>query len=235
MGRILCLAICCLLLCSCSPYVRRTIVSDDGTVQRYPYAYGKFCGPGYPKGLETQSKLQTRWPPMDDIDALCYAHDQCFRASNTSQVGCDSVLLDMLVASQSKYRAKGCWNDATNMSIAFFAKPYGTGYTKDDAYSSWAGQWLVGLPSSIGWATLKAPLLPFLKNSQEGTCNLAEVSNPEPIIEEFLRRYSEDAKKYGRPEIEIPFGPVEPLVKPLPDATWELPHEESKSLPPIGG
>lgn len=215
MSRVWCLALCTLLLCGCSPYVRRNIVNDDGTVQRYPYAYGKFCGPGYPKDLETQAKLQTRWPPMDDMDALCYAHDQCFRASNTSQVGCDSVLLEMLIASQSKYQAKGCWNDATNMTIAFFAKPYGTGHTKQDAYSSRVGQWLISVPSGIFWAVLKAPLLPFLENSQEGTCNLTQASEPEPIVEEFSRRYSEEAKRFGRPEIVIPVGPPDPAISDM--------------------
>lgn len=206
MGQILCLLMCSLLMCGCSPYIKRTIVHDDGTSRQYPYAYGKFCGPGYPKGFETQTQLQTRWPPMDDIDALCYAHDQCFRAANTSQVGCDSVLLDMLIASQSKYQAKGCWNDATNMTIAFFAKPYGTGHTKQDAYSSRVAQWLVGVPTGVMWAIVKTPLFPFLENAEEGTCNLAEASDPEPIVAEFLRRYEQEAVKYQRPSIQIPFG-----------------------------
>lgn len=205
MSRYIWALIFCILVSGCSPYLGRTIVKD-GKAERYLYAYGKFCGPGYPSGYETQTQLQTLWPPMDDMDALCYAHDQCFRASNSSQVGCDSVLLDMLIESQSKYQADGCWNDATNMTIAFFAKPYGTGHTKKDAYSSWASAWLVGVPTGLFWAAVKAPVLPVLKNSEEGTCNIGERSDPETIVEDFRRRYRKESERHGRPEIEIPSG-----------------------------
>lgn len=206
MAKVLCLLTCCLLFCSCGTYVRRTIQHDDGVAVKYPYAYGKFCGPGYPRDTVSQEELHAFWPPVDDIDALCYAHDQCFRAEATSQVGCDSVLLDMLISSQSKYRAKGCWNDATNMIIAFFAKPWGTGHNKADQYSSRVAQILIGVPVGLFWAAIKAPMLPFLRNSDEGTCNTGENSNPEGITSEFLERYNTESLRTGRPLITIPIG-----------------------------
>lgn len=206
MIRIVSVCLCCLILCGCGTYVRRPVQHDDGTIIVYPYAYGKFCGPGHPRQAPTQIDIQNLWPPIDDMDALCYAHDQCFRANATSQVGCDSVLLAMLIKSQSAYRAKGCWNDATNMTIAFFAKPWGKGHNRIDTYSDRVAQTLVSIPTGLFWAAIKAPLLPFLKNSEEGTCNISESSRPDEVVEEFLEIYNLESLSQGRPSIEIPIG-----------------------------
>ena len=80
--------------CAHDPYLLRTL--DDGVVgsRRYMFAYGKYCGPGYPANAPNTSRfdrLTQVWPPVDDLDAACYAHDYCY-AANYSKTLCDFAL-----------------------------------------------------------------------------------------------------------------------------------------------
>jgi hypothetical protein len=54
--------------------------------------YGNYCGPGHgdPTGIT---------PPIDDVDAVCRAHDLCYKnAGSSGTCGCDGTLLTSMPA-----------------------------------------------------------------------------------------------------------------------------------------
>jgi hypothetical protein len=52
--------------------------------------YGNYCGPGHGTGTGDPTG-QT--PPVDEVDAVCRAHDLCYDATHYSNCGCDRALL----------------------------------------------------------------------------------------------------------------------------------------------
>jgi hypothetical protein len=48
--------------------------------------YGNYCGPGHgdPTGIT---------PPIDDVDAVCRAHDRCYQIAGSLACSCDRALI----------------------------------------------------------------------------------------------------------------------------------------------
>lgn len=201
------------LVSSCSPYLFREV--DDGLahndgephkVKRF-YAYGQFCGPGYPVNYGERGKdgrartLKNLYPPYDDLDAICFAHDYCYTVTNTNHVTCDRVLLHMVIDYAPRFhnaKAKGCWNVATDLVIAFFGKFWERSTKGTETWASRIVFSTMGVPTALFWTVLKTPVLPFLSNPPVregigplGTCNLGEHSDPEKVFADFEDLYKD--------------------------------------------
>lgn len=57
--------------------------------------HGHFCGGGYPAGAGKKNAkgvlvtMADFYPPVDDLDAVCYAHDHCYEVKEGNRVTCD--------------------------------------------------------------------------------------------------------------------------------------------------
>ena len=209
MARLLILLVSSLALQACihNPYLNRVVTDSSGNPQKYAFAYGKFCGGGYPTeiagypGGRTQ-QLRVAGVPVDDIDAVCYAHDQCY-ALGTPTV-CDSALHSMLIDYQTEFASIRCWNLDTDMVIAFFGKVWGRGQdTIATTAHSVAGS-AIGLPSALFWAALKLPLRPFVPFPREGDCRLKQAPTLEETLVRFERQYRESGLAARNESISLP-------------------------------
>lgn len=196
--------------CAHNPYRNRVVVDGAANPQRYFFAYGKFCGAGHPRlrppYADRTAQIVASWPPIDHIDAICYAHDLCYERGG-SPVTCDHVLQLMIIDSQSRVAAPGCWNLATDMTVAFFGKFWGRGLDGPETGANRTVRFFLGLPTAAFWYVLKAPLRPFLRWPDEGTCSWS--SAPDDVVRDFARRY-EAARDPERPALAIPLPPLAP-------------------------
>jgi len=131
---------------------------------------------------------------MDDLDAICYAHDYCYYLTSANDFDCDMAFMDLMIEYETEFKGPGCWNLASDMSNAFFVKYRG-------AFLTTVGASMVAI-----LAVLKAPLIPFLKSPEEGTCNVGSESDPLAMIGEYQRQYEKQASKDGSKTVQIPTG-----------------------------
>ncbi|MGH1539143.1 MAG: hypothetical protein ACRBHB_01860 [Arenicella sp.] len=198
-------------LTSCTAkYINRDVDDGLGGQKNLLFAYGKFCGGGHPanigrNGIEGKPRtLLGMYPPMDDVDAMCYAHDYCYELEEANNLICDDAFHSMIINYQTEIDAKGCWNLLTDMTIAFFGKNYEKGNNSSETWSSRFVQTLLGVPTAIFWSVLKVPIKLFSADAIEGTCNVADASSPESVIDEFEVRYKNESLNQDRLEINIP-------------------------------
>lgn len=193
---VLFLAICLLSGCVASgKYGGRTIDDGIGGKKKMFYAYGQYCGPGHPPykgevGVDGQVRsLLSLYPPVDDVDALCYAHDYCYEIEEANELTCDSVFHSYTIDLQTELKEKGCWNLVTDLTIAFFYKNTARGENASWTFANRLVSTVVSVPFAAFWSVLKLPAKPFLAEAEEGTCNIGNISRPLEIVKEFERRY----------------------------------------------
>jgi hypothetical protein len=108
-----CLAILLLLAgCTANPFVNRTIETESGESARHRFAYGQFCGSDRPSsmGPDTPIDLFDFWPPVDDIDATCFAHDYCLQATNFAFNECDFAMALTNRHFRQLFSQQACYN-----------------------------------------------------------------------------------------------------------------------------
>ena len=196
----------CTAGCAVSPYQNRTLPDSNGVPKKYFFAYGKFCGPGYP-ALKAGQKLIDHWPPADDLDTVCYAHDQCYATTFDDSDVCDSALHMMAIQYQNEFQNDGCWNVMTDVVIAFFGKNYGMSDTASGPVSGRLAHTILGIPQAAFWAATKAPLRPFLKAPIEGSCNVAADANPISIVKAFETYFAKSGLNEAKRTKFIPVPP----------------------------
>ena len=189
--------------CAVSPYQNRLLPDENGMPKIYFFAYGKFCGPGYP-ALKLRQKLIDHWPPADDLDTICYAHDQCYTSTFDDSDICDSALHMMAIQYQNEFQNDGCWNVMTDVVIAFFGKNYGKSDTPSGTISGQLAHTILGIPQAAFWAATKAPLRPFLKSPKEGSCNVSPEADPISIVKSFEDFYVKSGLNEAKRSIVIP-------------------------------
>ena len=139
------------------------------------------------------------WPPLDDIDAACYAHDQCLLQTQPDTVGCDFAFLTMLNSNSTNFEGQGCVLLASDIATAMLTREnpaFGEGYRTA----------VIGMVQAI-----KAPLVPFVRTPEEGTCNLYGSSKPTAIIGDFASRYPAEAARFN----DIELTDVAPIKFPI--------------------
>ena len=62
----------------------------QGVPNIYAPLYGNWCGPNHPVDMSRAG------PPLDQLDAACMRHDQCFAALGDQNCNCDISLLNEL-------------------------------------------------------------------------------------------------------------------------------------------
>jgi len=195
--------------CATGPYRNRVIKQEDGTEEKLFFAYGKFCGPDYPK-LKPGRNLIDFWPPLDDVDAICYAHDQCYANSFDHNDICDSAFIKTLNKYSMKLKADGCWGLTGDVIDGFFAKNYGKGETETETFATQLTHSTAGLFFAVLLQTVRSPLNFFSKPAVEGTCNVEATSNPRPLIEDFQKAYLETVLNKKKSSILIPMPALAP-------------------------
>lgn len=114
-----CLAIPLLLAgCSANPFVNREIETETGESIRYPFAYGRYCGPGRPLSADSDTPIDLFdfWPPVDDIDVMCFAHDYCLQATNRLYRECDHAMWRTTAHFRHLFPQPACYNLSSDIA-----------------------------------------------------------------------------------------------------------------------
>jgi len=187
----------------CSSYNFRKVQYPNGEKVSHFYAYGNYCGSGHPISLgDRNNNLLALFSPVDDLDAICYAHDYCYEIE-ANRVTCDSALRRMVIDYQTEFTGAGCWNTATDLIIAFFGKFWERGSEGSETTANRIVGVALGVPVAAFWAVLKLPAIPFMRDAKEGTCNLSDAPNYPKIIASFEKEYANGLFSNGN-VIEIP-------------------------------
>jgi hypothetical protein len=205
--------------CASNPYRNRMVEDVDGkSVQRF-FAYGHFCGGDHPAAVgKTNAQgvkvtLADFYPPVDDLDAICYAHDHCYEAEGGNRVSCDDVFHTMMIDAQRNMHGDGCWNLTTDMTIAFFGKNWERGNSGSETFANQVVQTTLGLPTALFWAALKYPVSPFLSYPKEGSCNVGSASDPAAMFTRFEGLYEKALFNPAHMKIAVPIPPAPPMGK----------------------
>lgn len=177
-------------------YFYREVNDGIGGKTELLFAYGKFCGGGHPANLgeigEDGKKrtLLSLYPPVDDIDAMCYAHDYCFKLADVNKRVCDDAFSWLTAINAIKISGMDCKDVLNDLSTAMFAKKSEKGDYMIETFAYRFAQTVVGIPSSLLLSGLNSPTkLLAISKSQEGECNVGDSPNPIKIIKSFERFY----------------------------------------------
>jgi len=211
-----CLAILFIVLSLCvacvdNPYLRKT---ETTSIRESPveFSYGKFCGPNHPVLREhqdgdrdyTYTELRHLWPPVDDLDAVCYAHDYCVQRSyqnligskpfQTGQTRCDLAFNETLADFNEDFQNESCFNLAHDMSAAMYMRltssyPYGA-----------AAAAVVGAFSRVVLAARSETE----EYPDQGSCNLATISDPDSVLDTFENNFDTSEADTSDPALKIP-------------------------------
>lgn len=197
--------------CAHDPYRNRVLDDGNGGTKRYFFAYGKFCGPGYPplKLKEGYHDIATEtvsmWPPNDELDAMCYAHDLCYEDGGITAV-CDQALQALLIRDWSRFTGQGCHRLAGDMSIAFFAHCGIKGEDKTSTVANRLVCWTVGAPMALLFAVIEAPFMLRKFPTTENKCSPSDKPDLVSTVHAFEENYRETILNPHH----------KPLVIPLP-------------------
>ena len=196
-------------------YVGRTLSDGQGGVKKYFYAYGKFCGPGWPPSESEHKKLISYWPPKDDLDAICYAHDYCYDLTYPNNQMCDHAFRKTLLNYQNIFLKtvsstnNACAKESQKMMSAFFIKPNGK---FRDNYANKAMK--IGYPVTLVGGAITSVLLGcadvIVPDAEEGMCNVRTKSAPLNAIKFFETAYTDYVieREYKTVIIPVPISAV---------------------------
>lgn len=191
--------------CATRPYFNRSIIDENGDQIKYPFAYGKFCGPNYPK-LATGKTSIDFWPPVDDLDTMCYAHDQCYALTFKNNHTCDTTMVEIIKKYFIPFSNSGCYCIASDIKDAFLSKPYSDAGDITKTVISDSMNITLGLGVTLISKAFSLIIYIFENNKGEGTCNIAELQQPAIIIKDFETLYYNSVFNKERQTINIPFG-----------------------------
>ena len=127
------LALLCLTLCSCVsvPNYQSNAGSKPLFLAAANFKYGKYCGAGHP-AFEIESGSQERkealvsvWPPVDDVDLMCYLHDMCYEEAGSHNQICDQALGATAVSYAEGFAKESGCNNLSKLIGAVGAKFWG--------------------------------------------------------------------------------------------------------------
>ena len=199
--------------CANNPYRGATRPNATGESTKYFFAYGKYCGPGWPdtpEGANRSEGLLAAWPPVDDLDTACYAHDYCYAITSNNSTNCDSALEFTMGKMHARLSnaSMACWNLSLDVYFAFFGKFWSVGQTGGITASDRIVQFGLGIPySGIGYLFTQPSRWVFGYPRTEGTCNLGIDSDPYYVIELFNEGYSQAVFNASKERLDIPVGP----------------------------
>lgn len=169
------------------------LTSAPAAAQGEITSYGKYCGPGVPAFTaavgETEGRLAdlaSHWPPADDLDALCYAHDACFEKLGMDSLTCDNAIQAAFASVAATFQAgrPACAAQATNMAEAFRLKMWSQGETAGHAEGLVRG--LNNLRNLGGDDARDAALRQAVAEVAAKDCNVDGSPDPEAAISELV-------------------------------------------------
>ena len=208
--------------CISVPNYKRTDINSPLSVPANKFKYGKFCGAGHPTfdsqpgSRQRTDDLMRTWPPVDDVDLLCYAHDLCYQVAGSQNLICDQALSATVIANATSFNElSGCRNLVMLIGEGLGAKVTGTEKSK-------GGSTVITVANAL-W-TLPVSLVSYTMNSSnvnkygypatEGKCfeNSNHNIHPYQLISDFEANFREYAKGYetysfskaGKKDISIP-------------------------------
>jgi hypothetical protein len=197
--------------CVDNPYLRKaspTSISEPFV----EFSYGKFCGPNHPVLRQreksnretTYTDLRTLWPPVDDLDAVCYAHDYCVQKAYqnlitsrlflTAQRRCDLAFNKTLADYNEEFQNESCFNLAHDMSAGMYMKQ------GSNSLYTMAAATVVGVFSRV----VRAARSETDEYPEQGSCNLAAISDPDMVLDIFENRFVTSEADTSDPALEIP-------------------------------
>lgn len=168
--------------CTFNPYVLRNEKSGSVEDGRLFFMYGNFCGPGHPDLSRNDKILYVFFPPQDDIDAVCYAHDFCFQLiekGKANGITCDDAFRATL--SYLRFASAECSKLASDILLAFYVKFWEKGEESGDRFM---GFWFSPgvIVGSLFLITGKAVGSGYIDYPSEGLCFAENVRGFEEIF-----------------------------------------------------
>jgi beta-lactamase class D len=197
--------------CVDNPYLRKT---ETTSISEPPveFSYGKFCGPNHPILRRyqdgdrdyTYTELRHLWPPLDDLDAICYAHDYCFQKAyqglllssrwRTSYWRCNSAFKKALADYNEEFQDKSCFNLAHDMSAGMYMSGASL-----DPYVAAAAAVFAASSRVVRAARAETDDYP-----EEGACNLVAGSNPDAMLDAFENHFNPEGAESSDLHLKIP-------------------------------
>lgn len=200
--------------CVVNPYVNKEIEKPDGKTIKLLFAYGNYCGGGYPIDIGNIDPegmiidLESHWPPTDDLDTLCYAHDYCYDVEYGDQINCDIVFAYMMSDMREDFRSNyfgedekakqsiRCASLVHDMQGAFLAKLSAKSQNAGKELHNKLANLFLGIPAAVIGVGGRVPINWFYgypKSSDK--CNLNNGHDPFFILERFEQLYRKKFKE----------------------------------------
>lgn len=204
------------VMCLCSaclknPYVKSA--SDEGIGRVVPiFAYGKFCGANHPvlrrrdegESEIAYTELRSLWPPADDLDAVCYAHDYCVQQADQESIArqslmpmrtlCDQAFTRTLADFNEDFRDDRCFNLAHDMATGMYIR--GSEQSSEQAAAAVV---FSGLSSIFRRTRAKTDEFPDV-----GTCNLVTRGSPDMILDAYEYYFDKSRASFTDTDLAIP-------------------------------
>lgn len=191
------------ILCSCvdNPYISRATKNEPGATHGIVFAYGKFCGASHPILVETtdQGSVPTDliglWPPVDDVDVMCFAHDYCYQKYPYADSLCDHSLLKVLADFNREFAVPACFNLAHDIATGFYVAP------KEGWLPSTFGERLAGASMSRALRQLRSTTDDY---PAEGECKLNSQDSVDVVFDAFENYFNRSKPGYVKQALELP-------------------------------
>jgi hypothetical protein len=203
--------------CMSNPYVTRKIASESGEERVMLFAYGNYCGPDHPIDNKQEREdgrltdLQQFWPPVDDVDKLCYAHDACYQNARLSSDSCDWAFYLVLQLALAQSEDPKCYNLMHDMQGAF----------EGIVMPGLQGQYSLG---ALGSAISSRATLEMTKESSEfpieGECPIGPIGQYDNIIDTYMLALIAYLKQSDKP-----LAPIS-----IPGGTFEIARKEQETV-----
>lgn len=226
--------------CLQNPYVRST--STEGIGRVVPtFAYGKFCGPHHPvlrqqeEGKEqvTYTELRSLWPPADDLDTVCYAHDYCVQqayqesfvrqAFMPMRTLCDQAFTRTLADFNEDFEDDGCFNLAHDMATGMYMR--GSEQSSEQAAAAIVFAVFSSVSRSARAKTDEYP--------DEGACNLVTQSSPDMILDAYEYYFDKSRARGTDTDLVIPRISTARIRVPAAQEESGSRPEPAKAQPPV--
>ena len=191
------------ILCSCvdNPYISRAAKDDPGATHGIVFAYGKFCGASHPNLVEITDQgsvptdLMSLWPPVDDIDVMCFAHDYCYQKYPYADALCDYSFTKILADFNEEFVVPGCFNLAHDIASGFYIAPKRT--FPPPSYL----QRVVGASTSRMLRQMRSTTDEY---PMEGDCKLTSQDSISMVFDAFEKYFNRSKPSYIEQALNIP-------------------------------
>jgi hypothetical protein len=219
--------------CVYVPNYKRNNINKELKVPAQKFKYGKYCGAGHPTfksipGTEERTlDLQSIWPPVDDVDLMCYAHDMCYQIAGSQNLICDQTLSAAAGESFKEFDDNtGCRNLVKLIGTGLSAKVSGTEENKGGSKLITFANAIWTLPVSVSYYMLNYDKFEkYGYPSTEGSCFKRNNKKLHiyQTISEFEINFAEYSRGYEKYSFSRPR--MYEISIPVPIKQWKQKYE----------